>query len=85
MVFFRTFLGQWLVLTLFAMASACQQNERACQSESAKLFGQPSENTGLSEAQCAPRCNHCGDAEFAPPEYSIGFVDWPSSYFDVYV
>ena len=76
MVFFRTFLSQWLVLTLFALASACQQNERTCHSESAKLFGQPSENTGLSEAQCAPRCNHCGDAEFAPPEYSIGFVDW---------
>ena len=76
MVVFRRLLSQWMVLTLFAMASACQQSERTCHSESAKLFGQPSENTGLSEAQCSPRCDHCGDAEFAPPEYPVGFVDW---------
>ena len=72
----RTLLSPWLVLTLFAVVSSCQQNEPTCQSESAKLFGQPSENTGLSEAQCSPRCDHCGGAEFVPPDYSAGFVDW---------
>ena len=35
---FRTLLSQWLVLTLFAMVSACQQNEPVCHSESIKLF-----------------------------------------------
>ena len=72
----RTLPSPWLVLTLFAAVSSCQQNEPTCHSESTKLFGQPSENTGLSEAQCSPRCDHCGDAEFVPPDYSAGFVDW---------
>ena len=72
----RTLPSPWLVLTLFAVVSSCQQNEPTCHSESAKLFGQPSENTGLSEAQCSPRCDHCGGAEFVPPDYSAGFVDW---------
>ena len=42
----RTLPSPWLVLTLFAVVSSCQQNESTCHSESAKLFGQPSENTG---------------------------------------
>ena len=46
MIFLRTLPSPWLVLTLFAVASSCQQNEPTCHSESIKLFGQPSENTG---------------------------------------
>ena len=38
------------------------------------LFGAPSENTGLTEAQCRPSCN-CDGFVFTPPEYTAEQMD----------
>ena len=40
------------------MLLACSTEPPICESE--KLFGVPSESTGLSGDQCAPTCSDCG-------------------------
>ena len=73
----RTLLSPWLVLTLFAVVSSCQQNESTCHSESAKLFGQPSENApGYLKLSVHLVAIIVVELEFVPPDYSAGFVDW---------
>ena len=71
---FSELLSQWLVLTLFALASAYQQNERTCHLNRQSYLG----NRQRIRAYLKPSVRHAAiiiNAEFAH-EYSIGFVDW---------
>lgn len=55
---------------------ACQVRTDRDQCEDQTLFGLPSENTGLEEEQCTPRCAGCGDARYQWRQYSTEFIDW---------
>ena len=59
------------------MLLACSTEPPICESE--KLFGVPSESTGLSGDQCAPTCSDCGGEPWSPPTYSTAdFSQWRS-------
>lgn len=56
---------------------ACFVEPPLCAGE--KLFGVPSESTGLGADQCAPTCSDCGGEPWSPPTYSAtDFAQWRS-------
>jgi hypothetical protein len=63
------------VLALLAAACASSTPQEAPGGDScAVLFGSPNAQTGLSSAQCQPRCA-CGATSFTSPTYDKGFID----------
>ena len=64
-----------LLLTVIAIHLSSCNSETRCTSESPQLFGNPSENTGLSNEQCSPRCDDC-EGGFEAMPYSAEFSTW---------
>lgn len=60
-------------LLLFVLAlTGGDRNAYVCRDGT--LFGQPNEHTGLTDAQCQPRCSDCGGRPWAPRAYSAAEV-----------
>jgi hypothetical protein len=69
-----------LALALTACASSTPQETPPPVDSCSILFGNPGAQTGLSSAQCQPRCA-CGTTSWTAPTYDAGFIarlisDW---------
>jgi len=62
------------LLALLAGLAACAGSSPAQPDGCAVLFGRPSAQTGLGDAQCRPSCA-CGATVWTPPAYGAAFVD----------
>ena len=61
---------------MFLLACAIPEPEPACV-PSERLFGAPSEATGLDTDACAPTCDDCDDGPWTQPTYTAAdFADW---------
>lgn len=67
-------IGSLVVLCVALASSAgCQSDAEYGACGGAVLFGRPNDMTGLTDAQCQPRCR-CGGRTFEPPDYTADDV-----------
>lgn len=69
----RLLIASITVATLTSLG-ACQTDSGFGQCGGDVLFGRPNAMTGLTDAQCQPRCR-CGARFFEPPEYTAADAD----------